>query len=91
VGEMVDLELSTVHSCTHLASVCQSLSYSVHAHCLLLHFHILRTNSIVLTDRVTVMVRIVQKSYGCFWLGQYTQADRGTWLAFSTLEDGRIK
>jgi len=38
-----------------------------------------------------LMVRIIQISCGCFQLAQYTQADPGTCLVFSLLEDSTIR
>jgi hypothetical protein len=50
----------------------QSLSNSVVALCQPLDIYLLSINSILLTHCVVVMARIVQKSWRCFQLAQYT-------------------
>jgi len=42
VGQMVDLEQSTVRSVTHWSTVRYILSYSVHALCQSVHIYLLR-------------------------------------------------
>jgi len=86
-GEMVDHEPSTVHSGTHWASVFQNLSYSVHALCQPVHIYSLFINSIILTDYIMIMARIVQKIMQMFLACIVCARDLGTWLAFCSLED----
>jgi len=65
----------------------QNLRYSVDTLCQRMHIYLLYINFTFVTDRVMVMVGIFQKSLRCFQVAQYTQADLGTTLAFSSLED----
>jgi len=57
-GRMDDLEQSTVHSGIRRLSVCQSLSYSVEVVGQPVHINLLDMNSILLTDFITVNLRI---------------------------------
>jgi len=90
VCEMVDLENSTVHSVTHWSLMYLSSSYSVDSLCQRMHIYLLFHHSVLLTDYVMVLVRIVPKIMLMFLACTVRAGWLDTCLAFSLLGDCKL-